>query len=68
LRNPASPRGVVQRWFHANAGRSSGVKKRRIGRSTGAGIIVPMRYQVEQAQLLLQGTYHFETAPPAPLK
>src|SRR5579883_97164 len=33
-RNPFSPRGVVQRWFQAKAGRSSGASQRRMGRST----------------------------------
>ena len=31
---PRSPRGVVQRWFQANAGRNRGARSRRMGLST----------------------------------
>ena len=35
----------------------------------GAGLFVPMAYKMEQAALLVQGTYRFGAAPaPAPLK
>ena len=33
-RKPFSPRGVVQRWFQAKAGRRTGARNFRIGRST----------------------------------
>jgi hypothetical protein len=29
----------------------------------GTGIIIPMRYAVEQAALLVQGSYKFSTEP-----
>ena len=34
----------------------------------GSGVIVPMRYAAEQAELLLQASYRFDAEPPPTLK